>query len=171
MFIPNENFLVYAITNHKSPSGGFYLASIGLRKLPANKLAYFAFTLQQNDQTCFYKSLGADLYNTAEQLLMPLHLSDLHGVPLHAVENGWYYVQIARGVAEYHTPQENDRVLYTNHLANHLRIPRDQAVDIVDNTPDKEAFIALVDTMRDRWQNEAIEAYKFLKSIKHLSQE
>lgn len=76
--------------------------------------------------------------------IVSLHLSDSDGAPMHAVENGWYH----NGGTKYH---EYNRTV----LASHLRITPEQADIIHANCADKEAFAAVVDSMREQWKEEA----------------
>lgn len=76
-------------------------------------------------------------------LIAALHLSDDHGVPMHAVENGWYWYEQGE--------------LAT--CAKHLRV----SLDDLPGLPTKEAFAEYVDTLRERWQREADEALAYLQ--------
>jgi len=74
--------------------------------------------------------------------LIALHLSDIDGVPMHAVENGWYWL----GKTKWQ--DRNDKV-----LAEHLRIPLETAKLLA--FANKEKFAEYVDAQRSRWVAEA----------------
>ncbi|MBR1373554.1 hypothetical protein IJ556_03775 [bacterium] len=80
--------------------------------------------------------------------LVRFHVRHMDGTPLHTVENGWYFV-------------ENKMI---NALANHLLVSDEEAQKIIDDCQDdKNAFIAIVEANKDRWQDEAnvlIKKYK-----------
>jgi len=80
---------------------------------------------------------------------LPLHLSNRNGVPMHAVENGWYWL----GKTKY---QGRDNAA----LARHLRIAPDKAEAL--NFGSKEDFSAYVDKQRPRWEREAREAEDYI---------
>ena len=86
------------------------------------------------------------------QIIADLHLSDEDGVPMHAVENGWYWY----GGTKW---QERENVM----LASHLRVPIDWAQEI-PNGMSKDWFTKTVDSQRPRWKREAKAAIELLKS-------
>lgn len=84
--------------------------------------------------------------------LVELHLSDMNGSPMHAVANGWYYLQ---------KPEEFKLEV----TARHLRVSLEEAQRIRDNVNTKDKYIAYVESCRDRWQDEAqaaIEKYNLV---------
>lgn len=143
----------------------------GLVYLAPNKDSYFSAVFwDENVNRRYIEALGTKLFNQAKALLEPLHLCDSTGVPMYTVENGFYYVEIARGCAKWHTPDVNDEAKYTAILAEHLRIDIDHAKAIVaDKSIDKDAFSRICDAQRERWQQEADKAIEFLRSIQGLS--
>ena len=143
----------------------------GLVYLAPNKDSYFSAVFWDKEHNARYiKALGLELFNQAKALLEPLHLCDSTGAPMYTVENGFYYVEIARGYAQWHKPAEGDKEKYTAILAQHLRIELMQADGIVaDKSIDKEAFSRICDAQRERWQQEADKAIEFLQSIQGLS--
>ncbi|HET6329210.1 MAG TPA: hypothetical protein VFF76_00345 [Holophagaceae bacterium] len=87
--------------------------------------------------------------------LAALHSSDIHGVPTHAVENGWYWTG---GCSSYPIGTGNYPANAAS-LASHLRIPLANAMAIIEDVEhrnmDKPGFAALVDSYRPRWKAEA----------------
>lgn len=79
-----------------------------------------------------------------------LHLSDIDGVPMYAVENGYYFLQVARGsiIGEY---------TYAT-VAKHLRISVEDAIKL--HTYSKEQFTQFVEDQKPRWKAEAEAAIK-----------
>jgi hypothetical protein len=153
-----------------------YYASFGLSFIDGNSDSHFSHNLySKREINCLTALIGADNMVQAEKLIKPIHLSDSRGIPLHCVENGFYFVQIAHGTAKYHKPEENDREKFTQVLSNHLRVTLDEAKEIVYNLYGvnhelaKGRFTNLCEGLKPRWENEAAEAIEFLESIKHLS--
>tara|TARA_Y100000310_G_scaffold326752_1_gene392080 strand:- start:454 stop:1284 length:831 start_codon:yes stop_codon:yes gene_type:complete len=99
-------------------------------------------------------------------LIEALHLSDEDGVPMHAVENAWYW---AGGTEWNGDGKDNPPHVY--HLANHLRIAWAEAERIVSvvggrTLPSlaKSDLSAYIDALRPRWKAEAEEARAWLLS-------
>lgn len=94
--------------------------------------------------------------------LVDLHLSDNDGVPMYAIENGFYYYEISRGVAKHHEFKEGDKEKYEDVLKEHLRITEPELIDllnILDNSDNaKNDFIQFVGTRISIWKLEAIRA-------------
>lgn len=139
--------------------------SFGLNYISPNKASYFSWNLYGTGESWFRSEFGDELYDQLMQVFKPLHLADDDGVPMYAVENGFYYVQIARGEAKYHTPADGDKEKYTIALAKHLRIDHDTAVHIVE-TFDKQMFIDYCESCKPRWQAEADHAIATLEELK-----
>ena len=159
---PKTDFMFYVFRTNggKKPNGEYYTDEIGLRYDSRNADSYFTFPL--GDFPLFIGKLGQELFDKAKTIIEPLHLSGRDGTPFYAVENGFYYVQIANGVAKWHEPKEGDEEKYTKILAEHLRVSIEEAKTIVQTIKTQDEFSAVVDTMRDRWEQEAITAYEFL---------
>lgn len=161
---------VSALLSWESRTGQRYFVDLGLHMIEGNKDSYFSFPRQTSDKAALLNILTEDQYNEAKRLIKPLHLSDSRGAPMYTVENGFYFVQIAQGVAKYHTKADGDAQKYTRILADHLRVSEAIAKGIINEVKTKEEFSTLCDTMRPRWEDEAQTAIEFLQSIAHLSQ-
>lgn len=158
------NILCSVITSgSKNSYGTPYTDDIGLRYIKGNSDSYFTFPRQLVSDKLFTDLLGEDTFKKARELIRPLHLSCRDGSPMHTVENGFYFVQLANGVAQYNIPKEGDKKKYTRILADHLRISLPDAAHIIATCTSKDEFSALADTMRDRWEQEAITAFEFLR--------
>ena len=150
-----QNILCSVITSGtKNSHGTPYTDDIGLRYIKGNSDSYFTFPRQLVSDRLFNDLLGEDTFKKARELIRPLHLSNRDGSPMNTVENGFYFVQLANGVLPHK---------YTQILAEHLRVPYQQAETIVATCSSKDEFSILVDTMRDRWEQEAITAFEFIR--------
>lgn len=104
--------------------------------------------------------------------LVALHLSDIDGVPMHAVANGWYALAGAlggagetyhRGNAESYGRMDTSPDGCLKAFAEHLRIPLAHAESIREEFKDRELVGAdakarlaeIVDTLRPQWKREA----------------
>ena len=132
---------------------------------PVTHHPFFSWNLHGSGEKAFRAEFGDELYDQLMHVFKPLHLSDDHGVPLYAVDNGFYYVKIARGEAKYHTTADGDKEKYTDVLAKHLRIDHDTAVHIVE-TFDKQMFIDYCESCKPRWKAEAEHAIATLEELK-----
>lgn len=90
-----------------------------------------------------------------------VHLSDRHGVPMHAVANALYHA----GIGKYSSRNPQ-------HLASHLRIGYQHAVEVIVEMESyetfeeaQEAMEAFVEAQRPRWQAEADEAIEALGGL------
>ncbi|MGL4896101.1 MAG: hypothetical protein ACRC47_14825 [Shewanella sp.] len=170
---PLKTELLVSVLSHIDPrTSKKYFVEFGLNMVEGSKDSYFTFPRQPSDKYYLLKILTEDQYNEAKRLILPLHLSDSRGAPMHTVDNGYYFVELARGTAKHNTPKEGDREKYIKILADHLRTGVRYATEIVDNQEyDKAAFSVICDTMRPKWEHDAAEAIEFIESIKHLSYE
>ncbi|MGL6295852.1 MAG: hypothetical protein ACRC3K_05505, partial [Plesiomonas sp.] len=89
-----------------------YFVEFGLNMIAGNKDSYFTFPRQHSDKYYLLKILTEEQYNEAKRLILPLHLSDSRGAPMHTVDNGYYFVELARGTAKHNEPKEGDREKY-----------------------------------------------------------
>jgi len=97
--------------------------------------------------------------------LVALHLSDINGVPMHAIENGWYWlVSSVPGAMGEKWFSESE--LSLDHFCNHCRISTGDGLTIamlVNNvytfTKSREAakatWVAICESMKPRWKKEA----------------
>ena len=98
-----------------------------------------------------------------------LHLSNFDGIPMYAVENGFYYYQIMNGDAKYHKIEENDEEKWKKILKEHLRINEEEFKKF-ETIPGiylhtKETFTEYVDSQKPRWKKEANKAIKMLENL------
>ncbi|MDT8900613.1 hypothetical protein [Anaeroselena agilis] len=76
--------------------------------------------------------------------LVALHLSDIDGQPMHAIENGWYW----NGGTKWQAYKRET-------LAAHLRVSEEEADRVHETCTTKEQFAAYVEAQRPRWKAEA----------------
>ena len=95
--------------------------------------------------------------------LAAIHLADIDGVPLHAVENGFYWA----GGTKWNGPEANSPP-NVDFLASTLRISINDAQIIVDAVSagvlTKSEFSEFVDEQKPRWKNEANHVKDFLET-------
>lgn len=120
----------------------------GLHYIKGNTSPYFSLTGEERENGrvvscgCMHEPLLDKWPELAD--LAALHLSDLNGVPMYAVENGWYFY----GGTKW---QARDNAA----LARHLRITMDVAEAL--SFENKAQFALFVDGQRTRWAAEARE--------------
>jgi hypothetical protein len=160
----------------------------GLHHLRGNARPYFSITAdidrwssyrwQEDSGGCLHDDILKHWPELAD--LVALHLSDDDGVPMHAAENGWYFMAGALpeiGV-QYHLGSGEHAKSPTECLqvfAKHVRIKldeaaalRDELVKVIDAVPHygrvyeraairpaKEALKAWCEQQRPRWKAEA----------------
>lgn len=162
------------------------VANYGLRTI-GNQEPYFSVTGTLYDERgrdymggCIHEEIAEHMPELSD--LIELHLCSRDGVPMHAEENGFYWLTGAiKGVvgcadhfgARYH-PGNSTSVPKSpgecvDILAQHLRIPRAAAVCIVDNVCNearrydmprqaevaRESFKRHVDALRNAWKASA----------------
>lgn len=129
-----------------------------------NEFAYFSITANYRNDRGRIESTGC-LHEEIEEIhpgmytdFIQMHLSDVNGVPMHSVANGYYYLQVARGDIK------GDYTFDT--VADHLRVSRLCAVQIKDYTA--EQFASFVEAQKPRWKEEAnamIEKYNLVVEL------
>lgn len=156
-----------------------------------NARAYFSITADHFINTRF-ESAGC-LHDDIKRLfegryddLIALHLSDDDGAPMHAEENGWYWLAGCAGGLGQQYHGANQKYLSRTPLkvfCDHCRIGKDEAEQIIrtvvaelgpeceqgpahtkaDYARARAKWRAICDAMRPRWQREAtaaIEKYR-----------
>ena len=104
-----------------------------------------------------------------------LHSSREDGTPMYALENGFYFDQIARGVAKHHKYEIGDEVKWRNVCINHLRISDSEMNDLsmemtrVDGEDNKKiVFASYITKLQPRWKVEADNAIARLKEMSSI---
>jgi len=139
-----------------------------------------------------YFSITAELYEAGKQLtyrniiacgcmreeilkaapelkpLVDIHLSKLDGIPMHAEENGWYWLAKAARIKQQYEPQELPEECLKI-FSEHCRISLDKAkrlVALVKAEPEEFSARCLwrkkCEAMKKRWSKEALAATKLL---------
>jgi hypothetical protein len=103
------------------------------------------------------------------KVVVALHCSTEDGIPMHAVENGFYYYQIFKGVARHHDYKKDDGTRWFEVLCRHLRITPAKCqrliakLDTLKPEEQKMMFGAFCIEQRPRWKKEADQALAFIK--------
>ena len=100
--------------------------------------------------------------------LIPLHLSDLEGVPMHALANGHYWVSgcVDGKLGQKYTPDQSQAEC-RKILENHFRITEEETQEVIDLTIQggKEALSAWVQQRKIVWKVEAIAALSTIAAL------
>lgn len=146
----------------------------GLHMMRGNDVPYFTLTIGSGRINGEPRYWGADHETICRELpeledLARLHLSNIHGEPMYAAANGWFWLAGTCDLGErYHAGNAKfgrktaDECLQV--LADHLRISLEEAnalrADVLSVQPipralRRERFDELVSAMRPRWKSEA----------------
>lgn len=143
---------------------------------------YFSVTHEvtsRNGHVCACGCGHEDILATHPELapVVLVHLADEHGVPMHAVENAVYWGGGTKWTPDVSFHEKDYPVVTDNHgswnpamLAHHLRVTVEKATELRESTfhydgSRKEAWTAVVDTLRAQWQAEADEALAVIKAL------
>ena len=144
----------------------------GLHYIRGNPTPYFSLTAESNKYG--YGMLHDLILEHCPELapLADLHLSDINGVPMHAVENGWYWLEGAAGGwgPRFHGASdpgvEPEKCLRI--LAQHLRISNSEAQNLLKETSHSverngltaatQEFARYTERLKPHWKAEADEA-------------
>jgi len=87
--------------------------------------------------------------------IIALHMSNIDGVPMHAIENGWYYFTDfdGRGISMYGGPTSSKwyELSPVQRAEDYLRAP----AGYFDDVRNKDEFVARIDELRPVWKAEA----------------
>jgi hypothetical protein len=100
--------------------------------------------------------------------LIPLHLSDLEGVPMHALANGHYWVSgcVDGKLGQKWTPEQSQAEC-REILKNHFRITDEEAGEVISLTVHggKESLSAWVEQRKAVWKVEAVAALSLIAAL------
>lgn len=114
----------------------------GIHDIKGNSKPYFTITGEMKDCCgCIHDEIMK--YHPEFKDLIDMHLSDIDGIPMHCVENGWYWMG--------KTKWEPANV---KNIARHFRIDEKTAEELIEMET-KEELIAWVETMKPVWKKEA----------------
>ena len=136
-------------TEEFKTKGGRLVVQYGVKFLQGNRCGYFTVTAdlyegrRKEPDAC--GCLHEEIRKVTRKFdrLIALHLCGEDGVPMHVLENGFFY---AKRPEEFH-----DEV-----LCGHFRVPLSMAAEL--RAMDKPAMAAWIETQRPRWQEEATAA-------------
>lgn len=148
--ILNNDFLLQA--EYLDKSGRRYSSDIGLRYIEGNSDAYFTHNSDKEDISRLTKKYGSKILEL-NKMLHPLHLSNSNGVPMHALENGFYYIK-------------HQGEFSVDTVAKHFRVDPIVAKQLVGTIETKEQMQVFIDTQLERWKDEAQAAIDLINEIK-----
>ena len=142
-----------------------FIVEGGLHYIRGNHAPHFTITVSGKDGGSEFG--GADhefilKYYPKYQDLVDLHLSDIDGVPTHAVENGYYWLSACQGKNQW---EQNPAKDYREIFRNYVRIPDKEAWELVNTIRTKEEFSVWVETQKPRWKKEAEDCIKHHKLV------
>lgn len=117
-------------------------------KMSKTNHEYFSITYEQKSMRGRLEACGAGhdtirkYFGTQFDDVIPMHLADADGVPMHALENGFYYMQ---------NPEE-----FTDEVtANHFRVSLEEVQELKKLT--KEQLSQWIEHRKPLWADEAKE--------------
>lgn len=120
---------------------------------------YFSFV----ESSRIKNRIGNDNYAKLYNAIKPLDLSSSEGIPMHAVDNGYYYIKCIKKIEEKHPCDDFDN----NTVAKHFRLSEKEAKVLIDSVTTKEDMIAFVETQKPRWKREADKAIAIVSDLNH----
>lgn len=146
------------------PEGGRLVIKAELYHIEGNTSPHFSVTATEYDRRgrdiaggCMHE----DILKHAPEFgpAIALHLSDDTGIPMYAVENGWYWAGGHPGLNRKDDKYGGPDVPNAPYLASHLRIELAEAekivADVLAGNMTKEQFTGMVVRMQPRWYQEA----------------
>lgn len=101
--------------------------------------------------------------------IVKVHLADPDGVPMHALANGWYFYSGAASSYEHAAIAAGRDYGYSRLLekSDHQRAAEALNIEPEDlpEGMDREAFVAFVDSLTERWRRDADEARRVLDQL------
>lgn len=93
------------------------------------------------------------------KIFVDLHLADVTGARMYAIDNGFYHLQGVIGTAEH------NHTLTLSKFAEYMRITEQQAQYLCENAPDQQIFAYHLEKMGivEQWKQEANKAIQILE--------
>lgn len=134
-----------------------------------NQLPHFSITAEErtDGRVTAFGCMHEEILMAHPELadMVALHLSDINGVPMHAVENGWYWLSSSLGgLGEKYFHANKEEAF--DFFCKHCRIDAGEGVTIMANilnwytlteSPDtaKAVWVEICESMKPRWKKEA----------------
>ena len=133
----------------------------GLNYIRGNKAPHFSITAEIKEGLRDYAGgcCHDEILRVYPDLsdLIALHLSDIDGVPLYAIENGYYWLTAAQNENSYEKGNNKDNIKI---FSEYVRISRSKSENLINHIRNKTAFMIWVETQKPRWKQEADSAIK-----------
>jgi len=129
----------------------------GLNYIRGNKKPHFSITVAGKDNESWFGGCCHDLilqHYPELTDLVSLHLSDIDGLPIHAVKNGYYWLTAAQNTNKYETGNNKDNI---DIFARYVRISRFEVKKLMERIRDKKDFINWIESQKPRYKKEAEE--------------
>ena len=128
----------------------------GLHYTRGNKKPHFSITasIKEGHREVAWGCCHAEILQVHPELsdAVAMHLSDIDGMPTHAVENGYYWLSALQGINQW---ERKTKVECMPIVMDYLRISRDVAIELSERIQNKDEFAAWVETQKARWKAEA----------------
>ena len=135
----------------------------GLDYIQGNKKPYFSITaeIKKGINLRAFGCLHEEILKIYPELsdIVALHLSDIDGIPLHAVENGYFWLMAVQGINQYEKSTDKN---YLKMFCEYVRISESDGKKLAERIKNKNEFSAWVDTQKSRWKKEADNCIKNL---------
>lgn len=166
--------------NYKTADGGNLVVKIETER---NYWSITADLYEKGSRSVFACGcLHEDILRCAPELgvFVKLHLSDLNGVPMHAIENGLYYIQLyhkavlreLKGLKpekSFYGLEDYDSKKLMEVIERHFRADHNELAKVLAATTRDDVFI-IVEELKPRWEKESEVALKLLESFNNESE-
>jgi len=138
---------------HLQSKNGLLTVDIELTHIKGNKKPSFSVTGNIKDDVsgCIHKEILKEFPDLKD--VVALHLADDDGMPMYALENGWYWMQQNK----------------LDYCANLWRTSIQEVEQLKNTCQTKEQLNIWIESQKERWLNEANDVIKKYKlTVKHI---